>query len=139
MEQSDGTPITRNDDFYFFNKVPCTPIGQDCYFYHSPVDAIYDENGLVATGASSFTLYKLRSLSGISTGQEWLADRPLHVSWHVSWPFSPDDPDRFSSVLKIRLWYIQNECVTQAFYNLVLPAMGQSVDVEPEITTNCAP
>jgi hypothetical protein len=139
MEQADGSPITQCDDLYMFNKVPCMPLGDECYSYHSSVDVRYDQDGLSAVGASSFALYKLRNSDGTPVGPGWLADGPLRVGWHISWPFSPDDPYWFKSVLKIYLWYLQDGCVTQAFYNTDLPAMGQSLDVEPEITTHCPP
>lgn len=143
MERTDGSPIESHEWMAYHNYVPCIPIHTDepCYVYHEPVELCYDETGLVASGASAFTLYKIRKELENAVAPTWPASgAPLTVSWgDIRWSGGSGGAG-FDSSLSVYLWSTEDGCATRTRYLVPLPLWSDPpppYEVMPESETFC--
>lgn len=139
--REDGSYIDAAEDWYLHNPVPCMPVGGECISYHRPVEAHWIADSMRTTGASGFTLYKLRTTASASLGPGWQPGAPLEFYWTFDWDFGLGANEQaawFQSELTIVVWSIEDGCTTRVSYAFTLvPDEPRMVAAEPERQEFC--
>ena len=138
LQTKEGKAITDSNSFYLSNPIRPFCFRDRCYQYHKKVTFKYDTKGLQLSGANSFVLYRLRQASSLqSVGPGWLGSQPLPVTWKVRWQFGSDSPERFASVLSIKIWHKEGNCRSEISYQGTLPATATSIKLTPKVRKLC--